>query len=104
MHLSSLIKLYNEHMRGTELVKNNSIAMLKCLNHTVKGYPLNFNSGYNAQLDKEGMFAMSWAVIDHSLIDLRLTTKGLEDNFDPSVLLNNQKKAFVAQKRRAFKE
>lgn len=67
MHQSSLIQLYNKHMRGTELVKNNQIAVLKVMNHLIYGYPLNMSSTYNASQDKIANFSMSWVISRHSL-------------------------------------
>jgi len=58
-HQSSLIKLYNDLMRGTRLVEYGNIAILKILNHTIYGYPLNLQVQYQAQLDKMANFTMS---------------------------------------------
>ena len=54
-------------MRGTRLVENGNIAILKILNHTVYGYPLNLQVQYQAQLDKMANFTMSWLVSEHTL-------------------------------------
>lgn len=59
MQQSSLIQLYNKHMRGTLLVKNNQIAVLKVMNHLIYGYPLNMTSRYSASQDKIANFSMS---------------------------------------------
>jgi hypothetical protein len=58
-HQSSLIKMYDDILRGTKLVQNNSIAIMKIMNHTIWGYPLNFRGGYNAAQDKVASFSMS---------------------------------------------
>ena len=54
-------------MRGTRLVEHGNIAILKILNHTVYGYPLNLQVQYQAQLDKMANFTMSWLVSEHTL-------------------------------------
>lgn len=59
MHQSSLTKLYNEHLRGTKLIENNQIGVLKVFNHLIYGYPLNFNVSYNGAADKLSSFNMS---------------------------------------------
>jgi hypothetical protein len=79
-HHSSLVHLYNNHLRGTELAKNKNIAVLKVGNHTVYGYPLNLNSSFNSSQDKVATFNMNWAVAKHTL-DLPgiVTNQNLED-------------------------
>lgn len=64
---SSLIHLYNNHLRGTSLVKNNQIAVLRVANHTIYGYPLNLNTAYESSQDKVASFTMNWAVAKHTL-------------------------------------
>lgn len=64
---SSLVHMYNNYLRGTELVKNKHIAVLKVSNHTVYGYPLNLSSSLNSGQDKIATFAMNWAVARHTL-------------------------------------
>ena len=66
-HQSSLIKLYNSQLRGSLLVERGDIAILKIANHTISGYPLNFQVQYSAQMDKMANFAMSWLVTEHTL-------------------------------------
>jgi len=58
-HGSSLIKMYNDVIRGTQLVKNNQIAYIVIGNHQVEGYPLSFNSTYSSNADKIVTFNMS---------------------------------------------
>lgn len=56
---SSLIKMYNDMLRGTLLVERNQIAIITVLNHTIYGYPIAFQSNYSAQNDKMATFSMS---------------------------------------------
>jgi len=58
-HGSSLIKMYNDVLRGTQLVKNNQIAYITIGNHQVEGYPLSFSSTYSSNSDKIVTFNMS---------------------------------------------
>jgi hypothetical protein len=66
-HQSSIIKMYDEMMRGTKLVENDNIAVLSVHNHTIYGYPLNLSVSYNASFQKTATFAMSWFVTKHLL-------------------------------------
>ena len=56
---SSLIKMYNEVLRGTHLVKTGSLAIMKIANHLVFGYPINFQIQQDGNRDKMSSFAMS---------------------------------------------
>ena len=53
---SSLLHLYDNHLRGTELVSKNHIAVIKILNHTIFGYPLILNFTYDQGSDKFASF------------------------------------------------
>jgi len=75
-HLSALVKLYNDEMRATKLVNNNNIAVMTIMNHTIKGYPVNFSTGYSSAQDKIGTFSMQWVVTDHSLSLQGVVTEG----------------------------
>jgi hypothetical protein len=66
-HGSSILDLYNKHLRGTKLVDEGKIAILKVLNHTIWGYPLNFSYRKMAGTEKTIDFAMSWVITDHTL-------------------------------------
>lgn len=66
-HQSSIIKMYNEMMRGTKLVENDNIAVLSVHNHTIYGYPLNMSVTYNSSFQKTATFSMSWFVTKHLL-------------------------------------
>jgi len=67
-HQSSLLKLYNESLRGSQLIKENNIAQMRIMNHLITGYPINFNANWTSQMDKLGTFAMSWVVTNHQLL------------------------------------
>ncbi len=59
MNQTALLKLYDEHLRGTKLLQNKRIGVIKIFNHTVYGYPLSFQSSYNSSRDKLASFTMS---------------------------------------------
>lgn len=80
-HGTALLDLYNKQLRGTNLVDNDRIAVLKVLNHTIWGYPLNFSYRKSANREKTIEFAMSWIVTDHVLTASSVVTnKDLEDH------------------------
>ena len=64
---SSLLHMYNSVLRGTALVKNNSIAVIKCMNHTIFGYPLLLQVTYDQNNDKFAGFSLSFVVTKHLL-------------------------------------
>jgi len=64
---SSLIKMYDDVLRGTLLAERGHIAILTILNHTIFGYPLAFQSSYDARRDKLASFTMNWLVTEHTL-------------------------------------
>jgi len=55
---SSLIKMYNDMLRGTLLVERKQVAIMMIANHTIYGYPLTFGSTYDASRDKVASFTM----------------------------------------------
>lgn len=59
MHQSSLTRLYDQHLRGSELVKNNRVAIMRVLNHTIYGFPISFSTSYSGNVDKMSGFTMS---------------------------------------------
>lgn len=59
MHQSSLIHMYENQLRGTQLLKKNHIAVMKIMNHLVYGYPMNMEVSYSAGADKIGSFSLS---------------------------------------------
>ena len=84
MQQTSLIKLYDEHLRGTKLIQNKRIGVIKIFNHTVYGYPLNFSSSYNGQRDKMATFNKSWVVAKHEYnIPGLIEDEDLEANYTP---------------------
>ncbi len=64
---SSLMHLYDTKLRGSKLAESRSIAVLKFLNHTIYGYPINFSTVYSAELDKATQFTMTFVVVSHKL-------------------------------------
>ena len=64
---SSIIQLYNQQLRGTALVRQNNIAVIKCMNHTIFGYPLALNVTYDQSSDKFASFGLQWLVTKHLL-------------------------------------
>jgi len=59
MHQSILTELYHTVMRGTQLVKSKSVAVLRIFNHMIKGYPLSLNISESSSLDKLTQFSMT---------------------------------------------
>lgn len=66
-HQSSLIKMYNDVLRGTQLVQNRRIAIMKVMNHLIYGYPINMNVGYSGAGDNVAQFGLQWVVTSHTL-------------------------------------
>jgi hypothetical protein len=64
---SSILKMYNEVLRGTKLIENNSIAVMKVHNHIIYGYPLNLKIDYNASNDPITVFTLQFVVSEHTL-------------------------------------
>lgn len=64
---SSLIKMYNDVLRGTKLVEREAVAVLKVKNHLIYGYPFQFQSSTNGQIDNMASFSFGWIVTDHKL-------------------------------------
>lgn len=67
MQNSSLVKLYSEHLRASQLAKDKNIAVLKVFNHSIWGYPLSLNTSHQAAADGVAPFGMSWVVVKHKL-------------------------------------
>ncbi|HNW88106.1 MAG TPA: hypothetical protein PKN48_00455 [Bacteroidales bacterium] len=80
---SSLIHMYEHVLRGTQLVKNNSVALLTVGTHYIYGYPLNLMSVYNAQADKMATFTMSWIVLDHVMAYDDIEPNDFAKNYAP---------------------
>ncbi len=64
---SSILKMYNEELRGSQLIKKNRVAVLKTANHLIYGYPLNLQIVYNAHRDPVTRFSLQFIVAEHSL-------------------------------------
>ncbi len=64
---SSIIKMYNDVLRGSQLIKDDRIAVIKTNNHLVYGYPLNIQIGYNAARDPVTQFTLQFVVSEHHL-------------------------------------
>lgn len=85
-HQSSLIKLYNDELRGTKLIEKNKIAAIQIVNHFITGYPLNFSVQYSSSNDKMAQFSMSWVVKDHTLSYAgTFTEKQLTTLYNPQI-------------------
>lgn len=59
MQHSSLMQLYDSHLRGSQLIKNNHMGILKVMNHLVYGYPMQLSTTYTAGADKIASFNLS---------------------------------------------
>lgn len=66
MQHSSLMQLYEKHLRATKLVENNHMGVLKINNHLVYGYPIQLASSYTSGADKIVSFNLSWVVAEHT--------------------------------------
>ena len=77
--------MYNNELRGTELVKNNNIAVIRILNHTIYGYPLQMNVQYDQGMDKMATFSLAFLVTKH-LVSLPgvVSTSQLETLYNAS--------------------
>jgi len=64
---SSILKMYNEVLRGTKLIEQDCIAVMKVSNHLIYGYPLNLKIDYNATQDPITSFTLQFVVSEHSL-------------------------------------
>jgi len=88
-HQSGLIDMYNNVLRGSKLIENNSIAILKVLNHSIEGYPINFHAEYSSATDKMAQFSMAWVVIKHDLLlDKVLTDTRLKSFYNKNTTDN----------------
>lgn len=95
MNQSSLTQMYNKHLRGTQLVKNKSIMLLKVFNHLVYGYPISFNVSYSSSQDKMASFAFQMVITKHtqSLPGL-FDSEDLEDQYSVKDLLYGEEDAY----------
>lgn len=88
---SSILKMYNEVLRGSQLIKEDRIAVLKVVNHLIYGYPINLQINYNASSDPVTSFNFSFVVAEHSLeLPGVVTEKYLEKMYSTDAYINNQ--------------
>lgn len=86
---SSILKMYNSVLRGTQLIKDDRIAVIKTNNHVIYGYPLNLNIFYNAAQDPVTSFSLQFIVADHTLeIPGVVTEPYLEKMYSTAVHIN----------------
>jgi len=87
---SSILKMYNNVLRGSQLIKDDKIAVMKVANHIIHGYPLNLNIGYNASQDPVTQFTLQFVVAEHTL-DLPgvVSEKYLEKMYSTAAHINN---------------
>ena len=65
---SSLSELYDTHLRGTALAKNQSYAQLTFKNVVLQGYVLNFNLNHSAQVSDISTFSFSMIITKQSYL------------------------------------
>jgi len=95
---SSLIQLYNNHLRGTKLIEDGNFAMLKVANHTIYGFPVNLNSSYSSAQDKIASFTMNWAVAKHDLFLINsVSTTNLQTMYDVTDKIDKDKELFIEE-------
>ena len=94
---SSILKMYNNVLRGSQLIKEDQIAVMKVANHLIYGYPLNLNIGYNAAQDPVTQFTLQFVVSEHSLeLPGVVSEKYLETMYSTSAHINDEAiRAFV---------
>lgn len=89
--------MYNNELRGSELVKNDRIAVLRILNHTVYGYPLQMNVQYDQTMDKLATFSLAFLVTKHLLtLPGLVSTSQLESLYDPNAATSTASAAQMA--------
>jgi hypothetical protein len=87
---SSLIKLYNEALSGSKLIKENKIAVLKIRNNLIYGYPLNLQIGSNSNADKLCNFSIAWVVSEHNLTGNGTVTKKELEGLYKNILIADE--------------
>ena len=88
---SSILKMYNNVLRGSQLIADDNVAVLKINNHLIYGYPLNIQVTYNAARDPVTQFTLQFVVSEHHL-DMPgvLTEEYLELMYSPNSHINDQ--------------
>lgn len=95
MNQSSLTRMYNKHLRGTQLVKSKSIMLVKVFNHMVYGYPISFNASYSAQQDKMSSFSFQMVVTKHTQnLPGMWDTQDLEDSYSVNNVIYSEEDSF----------
>lgn len=88
---SSILKMYNEVLRGTKLIEQDRIAVMKVSNHLIYGYPLNLKVDYSASQDPITAFTLQFVVSEHSLeLPGVVSENYLEDMYSISAHINNE--------------
>jgi hypothetical protein len=64
---SSILKMYNDVLRGSQLIADDRIAVMKTNNHLIYGYPLNIQAVYNSRKDPVTQFSLQFVVSEHHL-------------------------------------
>ena len=64
---SSILKMYNDVLRGSQLMKEKRIAVMKVSNHVISGYPLNLQVVYDAATTPVTQFVLQFLVAEHTL-------------------------------------
>ena len=87
---SSILKMYNEVLRGSQLIKEKRVAVMKVSNHLIYGYPLNLQVQYDAASSPVTQFVLQFLVADHSLeLPGVLTESYLSSMYSISAHINN---------------
>ena len=80
-----MLQLYENALKGPQLVKNNRIAVIRLMNHTIFGYPLALNVQYDQMNDKMATFSLGFLVTKHLLTLPGLVTETeLASLYDPT--------------------
>lgn len=88
---SSILKMYNNVLRGSQLIKDDRVAVLKVNNHLIYGYPLNLQVSYDAVREPVTNFVLQFVVAEHSLeLPGVVTEKYLEKMYSTDAHINNQ--------------
>ena len=89
---SSILKMYNEELRGSQLIKKNRIAVMKVHNHLIYGFPLSLQIVYDANIEPVTQFVLQFVVAEHSLeLPGVVTEKYLESMYSTTSHINNDK-------------
>lgn len=102
---SSILKMYNEVLRGTKLIEQDRIAVMKVSNHLIYGYPLNLQVAYSSDGDPITTFTLQFVVSDHSLeLPGVVSEKYLERMFSVNAHINDEAIANYLEKIKNLKQ